>query len=104
MQPPVKEPESHIGDDTPAAADLGLLVRAAEAMEKAFGAESPEARAVQHKLVEARRDRGGAKPLRTQILAAEREIAKKKKSADAAKQHCKDMEASVAAAKRKAQG
>ena len=61
---------------------------------------------MQHKLVEARRDRDGAKPLRTQILAAERKIAKKKKkkSADAAKQHCKDMEASVAAAKLKAQG
>ena len=58
---------------------------------------------MQHKLVEARRDRDGAKPLRTQILAAEREIAKKKKSADAAKQHCKDMEASVAAARRKAE-
>ena len=84
VQPAVKEPESHLGDYTPAAADLGPLVRAAEAME-------------------ARRDRDGTKPLRTQILAAERKIAKKKKkkSADAARQHCKDMEASIAAARRK---
>ena len=103
MQPAVKEPESHLCADTPAAADLGLLVRAAEAMEKAFGAESPEARAVQHKLLEARSDRDCTKPLRTQILTAERKIAKKKKSADAARQHCKDMEASVAAARRKAE-
>jgi hypothetical protein len=96
-------PENRVDDDGPGVADLGPLARAAEAMEKAFGADSPEARAVQRKLAQARRERDGAKPLRTQILAAERKIGRKRRATDAAEQHHKDLEAAVAAAKRKAE-
>jgi len=101
---PGDEPECRHddADDEASTVELEHLARAAEAMQKALGAEAPETKAVLQRLQDERKKRDVAKPLRTQILAMERKVDKKKKATAAAAKHAKDLDESIEEAKKRA--
>jgi len=79
--------------------EVEQLVVAVEALERAVGADAPMACALRDKLAEARRRRDDAKPLRSQVLALERKMDKRRKAAVAASARAGELAAAAVVAK-----
>jgi len=75
-------------DDDP---DLDQLAKAADMLGKALGEASPEVVALRTKLLDERKKKAGAKPIRTQILSLEKRMLRRSKVAEAADATAKDL-------------
>ena len=92
--PDASQPEASqaSADDDP---DLDQLAKAADMLGKALGEAAPEVVALRTKLLDERKRKAGAKPIRTQILNLEKRMLRRSKAADAADANAKDLRAAA---------
>jgi hypothetical protein len=93
-----EEPEEEASNE-----NIERLAKAADAMLANYGAEDPVTIKVQRDLTEARKKRDSAKPLRAQIVAAEKRVDRKQKAVEHATTKAQELKDEVLEAQNKAE-